>query len=63
MMYGLPGTAGSDSHHLRALPQSGVELPRKVVRATDYLEMIRAGEVKCLGNGEVKCLGNGQVLA
>lgn len=53
MMYGLPGTAGSDSHHLRALPQSGVELPRKVVRATDYLEMIRAGEVKCLGNGQV----------
>lgn len=53
MMYGLPGTAGSDSHHLWALPQSGVELPRKVVRATDYLEMIRAGEVKCLGNGQV----------
>lgn len=53
MMYGLPGTAGSDSHHLRALPQSGVELPRKVVRAPDYLEMIRAGEVKCLGNGQV----------
>lgn len=53
MMYGLPGTAGSDSHHVHGLFGSGVELPRKVVKATDYLEMMRAGEVKYLGYGEV----------
>lgn len=53
MMYGLPGTAGSDSHHVHGLPRSGVELPRKVIQATDYLEMVQAGEVKCLGNGQV----------
>lgn len=53
MMYGLPGTAGSDSHHLQALPQSGVELPRKVAQPTDYLQMIRTGEIKCLGYGQV----------
>lgn len=53
MMYGLPGTAGSDSHHVQGLFGSGVELPRKVVQATDYLEMMRAGEVKYLGYGEV----------
>ena len=53
MMYGLPGTAGSDSHHVQGLPRSGVELPRKVAQATDYLEMIQAGEVKYLGYGQV----------
>ena len=53
MMYGLPCTAGSDSHHVHGLFGSGVELPRKVVQATDYLEMMRAGEVKYLGYGEV----------
>lgn len=53
MMYGLPGTAGSDSHHVQGLFGSGVELPRRVVQATDYLEMMRAGEVKYLGYGEV----------
>ena len=58
MMYGLPGTAGSDSHHVQGLPRSGVELPRKVIQATDYLEMVQAGEVKCLGNGQVLKGGN-----
>lgn len=53
MMYGLPGTAGSDSHHAHGLFGSGVELSRKVVQATDYLEMMRAGEIKYLGYGEV----------
>lgn len=53
MMYGLPGTAGSDSHHLQGLPGSGVELPGKVARPLDYLEMVQAGEVKCLGYGQV----------
>ena len=53
MMYGLPGTAGSDSHHVPGLFGSGVELPRNLVQATDYLEMMRAGEVKYLGYGEV----------
>lgn len=53
MMYGLPGTAGSDSHHLQGLPGSGVELPGKVARPLDYLEMVQAGEVRCLGYGQV----------
>ncbi len=53
MMYELPVTAGSDSHHVHGLFGSGVELPRRVVEATDYLEMMRAGEVRCLGYGQV----------
>ncbi|MCI9072436.1 MAG: histidinol-phosphatase [Lachnospiraceae bacterium] len=53
MMYGLPGTAGSDSHHLQGLARSGVELPGKVDRPIAYLEMVQAGEVRCLGYGQV----------
>ncbi len=49
-MYGLPETAGSDSHHVEGLYGSGVEVPRRIERPTDYLEMLRAGEVKCLGD-------------
>lgn len=46
-MYELPGTAGSDSHHVAGLYGCGVEVPRRIERPTDYLEMIRAGEAKC----------------
>lgn len=53
MMYGLPGTAGSDSHHTQGLFGSGVEVPRRVTLATDYLEMVRAKEVKYLGYGQI----------
>lgn len=53
MMYALPVTAGSDSHHIHGLFGSGVELPRRVERPRDYLEMMRAGELKCLGGGRV----------
>lgn len=49
-MYGLPETAGSDSHHVEGLYGSGVEVPRRIERPTDYLEMLRAGEVKFLGD-------------
>ncbi len=52
-MYALPVTAGSDSHHIHGLFGSGVELPRRVERPRDYLEMMRAGELKCLGGGRV----------
>lgn len=46
-MYELPGTAGSDSHHVAGLYGCGVEVPRRIRQVTDYLEMIRAGEAKC----------------
>ena len=47
-MYGLPVTAGSDSHHLSALFGSGVETREPIKIPGDYLRMMRDGELKLL---------------
>lgn len=53
MMYELPGTAGSDAHHLHGLFGSGVELPERISQPLDYLRMIQDGAVKYLGYGQI----------
>ncbi|MGM9603920.1 MAG: PHP-associated domain-containing protein [Faecousia sp.] len=48
-MFGLPVTAGSDSHHTGLLYGSGVETPGRIERPTDYLNWMRAGALKLIG--------------
>lgn len=48
MMYQLPQTAGSDSHHLTALFGSGVETRELIREPLDYLRLMRAGELTLL---------------
>lgn len=47
-MYDLPVTAGSDSHHIWALPGSGVETEEPIQEPLDYLRLIREGKLKLL---------------
>ena len=51
-MYDLPVTAGSDSHHLSALFGSGVETQEPILKPLDYLRLMKAGELKLLGDEE-----------
>lgn len=44
-MYGLKKTGGSDSHHLHLLFGGGIEVPHPINCPSDYLLMLRAGEV------------------
>lgn len=44
-MFGFKKTGGSDSHHLDKLFGGGILVPRPINSPTDYLEMLRAGEV------------------
>lgn len=48
-MFDLPVTAGSDSHHTRLLYGGGVETPVPIEQPTDYLNFIRSGKLKLLG--------------
>lgn len=48
-MFDLPVTAGSDTHHIRQLFGGGVEAPVRIEKPSDYLELIRSGELKLLG--------------
>ncbi len=45
-MYGLPETAGSDSHHLSALFGSGVETEEPIEKPLDYLKLMKEGKLK-----------------
>lgn len=47
-MYGLPVTAGSDSHHLSNLFGSGIETEEPIREPLDYLRLMREGKVKLL---------------
>lgn len=48
MMYGLPVTAGSDSHRDTDAFRCGVEMQSKIERPLDYLQAMKAGRVKIL---------------
>ena len=48
-MFGLPVTAGSDSHRTGLLYGGGVETPGRIGKPTDYLNWMRAGALKLLG--------------
>lgn len=50
-MFGLPMTAGSDSHHADRLFGSGVESPVRFAEPADYLRLLRAGELRLLQPG------------
>ena len=44
-MYGFKKTGGSDSHHLNMLFGGGITVPHPINSPSDYLLMLRAGEV------------------
>lgn len=48
-MFDLPVTSGSDSHHVNLLYGGGVETPKRIDSPTDYLQMMRSGELKLMG--------------
>lgn len=47
-MYDLPGTAGSDSHHLSALFGSGIETEEPIRAPLDYLRLMQEEKLKFL---------------
>lgn len=48
MMYDLPQTAGTDSHSVEDAFRSGVETEERLESALDYLEKMKAGQLKLL---------------
>lgn len=48
-MFQLPVTSGSDSHHTNLLYGGGVETPARMQTPLDYLDWMRSGVLKLLG--------------
>ena len=47
-MYELPMTSGSDAHHADQLTGCGVVVEDRIEKATDYLDMLKAGKLTLL---------------
>lgn len=45
-MYGLPETAGSDSHHIADPNRCHIECEERIEKPLDYLEMLKVGNVQ-----------------
>ena len=48
-MFQLPVTSGSDSHHTNLLYGGGIETPSRMQTPLDYLDWMRSGALKLLG--------------